>query len=198
MGTTNSKNTIMNIAMNLFSSKGFDNVGVNEIVQKAGVTKPTLYYFFDSKEGVFQAILEKYYKQFNDQIRSASVYVPNTKVYHKDVFPVLTKLAETYFNFAQENSEFYMLLLSLTFAPPTASVTQLSKPYIEEQYHMMTDLFLNISNSHGNLKGREFQIASSLIALINANIVLWYNKKGNLDKKTAESIVHQFMHGMFA
>ena len=40
---------IMRCAKTLFYAKGYDAVGVQEIVDKAGVTKPTLYYYFGSK-----------------------------------------------------------------------------------------------------------------------------------------------------
>ena len=35
---------ILQCALELFYAKGYDAVGVQEIAQKAGITKPTLYY----------------------------------------------------------------------------------------------------------------------------------------------------------
>ena len=35
---------LLNTALELFHAKGYDAVGVQEIVDRAGVTKPTLYY----------------------------------------------------------------------------------------------------------------------------------------------------------
>lgn len=198
MESTNSKNTILMTAMELFSQKGFDHVGVNEIVQKAGVTKPTLYYFFDSKEGVFQAILEKYYKSFNCLIESVSHYDPHIKDYYRDVYPVLIKITETYYTYARENREFYLLLLSLTCSPPTSTAALLATPYLEEQFDIIKDFFTAVSRVHGNLAGKEFQYAGSLIAMINATIILWYKDKAILDLQAARGIVHQFMHGMYA
>ncbi len=37
---------ILQCALELFYAKGYDAVGVQEIAQKAGITKPTLYYYF--------------------------------------------------------------------------------------------------------------------------------------------------------
>ncbi|HIZ64719.1 MAG TPA: TetR family transcriptional regulator, partial [Candidatus Blautia pullicola] len=39
---------ILNAALDLFYARGYDAVGVQEIVDRAGVTKPTLYYYFGS------------------------------------------------------------------------------------------------------------------------------------------------------
>ena len=43
------KKLLLDAALDLFYAKGYDAVGVQEIVDRAGVTKPTLYYYFGSK-----------------------------------------------------------------------------------------------------------------------------------------------------
>src|SRR5438874_3260915 len=48
---------IAQVAARLFAAKGYDATPVREIVEAAGVTKPTLYYHFGSKEGLAQALL---------------------------------------------------------------------------------------------------------------------------------------------
>ena len=66
MQTTNEINTLQNnarerlleTATELFAEKGYASASVREIVEKAGVSKPVLYYYFKSKEGLFYAILE--------------------------------------------------------------------------------------------------------------------------------------------
>ena len=42
----------------LFMSQGFDAASMGEIARKAGVSKGTLYVYFDSKERLFEAIVE--------------------------------------------------------------------------------------------------------------------------------------------
>jgi AcrR family transcriptional regulator len=44
-------------AARLFAIHGYDATAVRTIVEEAGVTKPTLYYHFGSKEGLAQALL---------------------------------------------------------------------------------------------------------------------------------------------
>ena len=48
---------IARAAARLFARRGYDATSVREIVEAAGVTKPTLYYHFGSKEGLAQALL---------------------------------------------------------------------------------------------------------------------------------------------
>src|SRR5262249_49527882 len=44
-------------AARLFAARGYDATAVRAIVEAAGVTKPTLYYHFGSKEGLAQALV---------------------------------------------------------------------------------------------------------------------------------------------
>lgn len=45
-------------ATRLFAERGFNRASVREIVEAAGSTKPTVYYYFQSKAGLFQAVVE--------------------------------------------------------------------------------------------------------------------------------------------
>ncbi len=194
----NSKDTILQCALQLFGERGYEAVGITEITQSAGITKPTLYYFFQSKEGVFRAILEKYYERFNDLLQLSCSYLPHPELYEEDIFPVLQKLVKMYFSFARDNTTFYLMLLSLSFAPPAAKTTILAKPYFVRQYEIVTALFHDFSRIHTNLKGKELECAYHFIALINANIGFWYQGIGALNEERAERIVRQFMHGIFS
>ena len=48
---------LLEAAVRLFAEKGYVNTSVREIVELAGVTKPVLYYYFKSKEGMFRVTL---------------------------------------------------------------------------------------------------------------------------------------------
>ena len=45
-------------ARSLFLAQGFDAASMGEIARKAGVSKGTLYVYFESKEQLFEAIVE--------------------------------------------------------------------------------------------------------------------------------------------
>lgn len=49
---------LLEVAVRLFGRKGYHATSVREIVEAAGVTKPVLYYWFHSKEGIFMALME--------------------------------------------------------------------------------------------------------------------------------------------
>lgn len=48
---------LLQAALEVFTIKGYSGASVREIVEKAGVTKPALYYYFKSKEGIYLDII---------------------------------------------------------------------------------------------------------------------------------------------
>jgi TetR/AcrR family transcriptional regulator len=58
-------------AAELFSNKGYAATTVREIVSRAGVTKPVLYYYFRSKEGIYLDLMREPIRGFFERIGSA-------------------------------------------------------------------------------------------------------------------------------
>jgi AcrR family transcriptional regulator len=56
--STNVRRRLLDAALLLFSTKGYAATPVRELVEAAGVTKPVLYYYFKSKEGLYLALME--------------------------------------------------------------------------------------------------------------------------------------------
>jgi AcrR family transcriptional regulator len=50
------KATLLKVALTHFAARGYDGVQVREVAEEAGVSKPTLYYHFGSKEGLFRQL----------------------------------------------------------------------------------------------------------------------------------------------
>ena len=53
------RSLILARALDLWAERGYDAVGVQEIVEAAGITKPTLYHYFGSKRGLLDALIEE-------------------------------------------------------------------------------------------------------------------------------------------
>lgn len=52
-------------ATECFARKGYASTTVREIVEAAGVTKPTLYYYFRNKEGLYLELMQEAWKRFD-------------------------------------------------------------------------------------------------------------------------------------
>lgn len=53
------KDQIITVARKIFSQFGFKKTTLEEIAQAAGKGKSSIYYYFDSKEDIFRAVVEK-------------------------------------------------------------------------------------------------------------------------------------------
>ena len=53
----NARETIINVALRLFAEKGYAGCSIREICQAAGITKPVLYYHFQSKKNLYRELM---------------------------------------------------------------------------------------------------------------------------------------------
>lgn len=59
MAASETKEHILNTASNLFYDNGYNLIGINEIIEKSGIAKATLYNHFKTKEDILIAYLDK-------------------------------------------------------------------------------------------------------------------------------------------
>ena len=194
----NKRDDIFKCALKLFSEKGYDAVSPNEIVEKVGITKPTLYYFFGSKEGLFEEILKTSFTKLDTLLNQECKYTANPANYDQDIYPALVNVVATYFAFAKENSDFYLMVLSMWFLPPSSKSALLSEKYQTNQFYIVQRMFTEISAAHHNLKGKESIYTWRFLTLINAQIGFWHRGFGAIDIQSAQSIVTTFMHGILS
>jgi len=178
-------------ALELFATRGYDAVGVQEIADHAGVQKPTLYHFFGSKTGLLQTLLAENFTPFLDEVEKATAYEHN-------VLMSLRGTTETYFNFANQHASLYRLFLGLWFAPPTSEPFLLVASYNDRQQTLLETLFYKASLDHGNMKDRQRAYAATFLGMINTYVSLGLNGHVQLDSALVQNAVHQFMHGIFS
>ena len=194
------RETIIAKALELFSSKAYEGVSVSELTEAAGITKPTLYYYFGSKEGVYDAVCRQHYARLNLIINENALYNPNPKSYYEDIHLTLTKLTRSYFSFARENEGFYRIVLANLSMPRSAAVFSIVKKYHFAQFDIIENMFRNMARGHGNLKGKSSTLTWSYIGAVNSYISLYYSGIPGqaLNDKAVKDLVHQFMHGIYA
>lgn len=62
------KRRIFTTAIKLFAEKGYESTGIEEITAVAGVAKGSLYYHFETKEELFDMLLEEGTNLLNNSI----------------------------------------------------------------------------------------------------------------------------------
>lgn len=179
-------------ALKLFSARGYEAVGVQEIVEAAGVTKPSLYHHFGSKDGLLEALLQDRFEELFDALGPALQY-------HGDLPATLTAVAQAYLGFAQKRADFHRLQLALWYSAPESSAHQAVAPYIERQRELLEGLFKSVVPDHGNLRGHHATYALVFPGLLNAVIAApeGAGLEANGDA-LARHVVKQFMYGIYA
>jgi AcrR family transcriptional regulator len=118
-----SSDRILQSALALFSSRGYDATSVREICEAAGITKPTLYHFYGSKEGVYRArgdgVLEDFRSHLTQQLAQGGPVTARLK-----------RVARTYFDAARGRRELMRFIFSIIHNPPaSAPVTDFTRFY---------------------------------------------------------------------
>lgn len=185
----NTKDKIMECSLKLFAEKGYNGVGVQELAESSGITKPTLYYFFGNKEGLFNAIWERNFSILQKNLVNVAKYKPYPEDYFEDVFPQLCKIVDVFSFFASDNPVFYQMYLSSLFIPSTSTESEVIAKYIKIPTQIMKSFFEDVGKSHGNVKGKEKLLSWSFLSLVHMAV---------LEKIESADIVKQFMHGIFS
>ncbi|MBO0839944.1 MAG: TetR/AcrR family transcriptional regulator [Sciscionella sp.] len=59
---------LLDVARELFAEKGFDGTSVEEIANRAGVSKPVVYEHFGGKEGIYAVVVDREMQELLDKI----------------------------------------------------------------------------------------------------------------------------------
>ena len=108
---------IARAAARLFAGRGYDATSVREIVEAAGVTKPTLYYHFGSKEGLAQALLTVPMTAFSARLKDCLDATP-------DPVANLAAQFDAHFEFIREDPDRARFYYALRFGPHGSSLAE--------------------------------------------------------------------------
>ena len=63
------KEQILDVSLSLFLEKGYDNTSISDILSNLNIARGTLYYHFESKEAIMDAIIERTVKQVVEEAK---------------------------------------------------------------------------------------------------------------------------------
>jgi AcrR family transcriptional regulator len=121
---SNSSARILDAALTVFSKKGYDAASTREICALAGISKPTLYYFYESKEGIYRALLQSTLGEFLQIVDEAFAA--------KCAFRGrCRKLAELMFEHSQRNPRRGRFVFSVFWSPNAPFAGEIHASYHE-------------------------------------------------------------------
>ncbi len=185
------RSNILQCALKLFASRGYDGIGIQEIVDASEITKPTLYHYFGNKEGLLTALLEDYFGRLCERLATAAHY-------QGDLTKTLTTVLETYYAFAHTHQDFYRFHVSLMFAPPESAAYKIATRFAEQPVALLETLFASAAQDHGNMRGRQKLYAATFLGFIHAYVGNVLAGKFTHQDDLTYKALHQFMHGIFS
>lgn len=126
----------------LFSEHGFGGVSMDDIAKASGITKPMLYAYFDSKEGLFAACVEVAGEELRDQLREVAD--------HRELPPDerLWQGIDRLFKFVEENHDSWLLLYP-DGALASGSIGTGAAAARDETAELLTELFRRTAQEQG-------------------------------------------------
>ncbi len=185
---------IIAYALDLFYLKGYDAVGIQEICSAAGVTKPTLYYYFGSKYGLLETVLKEGLGDLDASLDRVLNMQGSVKESLYALMSVLT-------DYAGANYKGYLFLMTLYYSPRESETYRAVKPYLQKIHDRTVEIFARASRELGNMNGRQEQFAIGFLGLINHYLLfIGYSAETGIriSEEQKRSLLHQFLHGIYS
>ncbi|HKK61743.1 MAG TPA: TetR/AcrR family transcriptional regulator [Bacteroidales bacterium] len=131
------KSHIMDIALDLFASEGYGHVSIAMLAKKAGISKGLMYNYFDSKEALLKALINKGIEEI------MAFFDPNHDgVLTKDEFKLFVQKT---FQILHEKRDYFMRFFGLMIQPNVKNLIRESgmMQYMVENLSVFEDYFRN-------------------------------------------------------
>lgn len=185
---SNSAARILDAALTLFSQKGYGATSTREICELAGITKPTLYYFYKSKEGVYRALIAEADKEFS-RILQLGLDSGGTL---RDRYKIV---AEQFFHGVIRQERLAHFMFSITWAPNAPLTPEVHKLY-DSGMKLMADAAREAARAgeikDGNADVRTLVLMGGLMEALSDFLFMGHPK---LTRKLAHEIVDTVFDG---
>ncbi|GAB6168340.1 TetR/AcrR family transcriptional regulator [Clostridium carnis] len=99
------KKAIFESAIKVFSSYGYTGATMDEVVERAGVAKGSLYYHFKSKEELFLFIIKEGINLINEEVSKATENIQNP-------YEIIKISAKVQLKYVYENKDLFKVIMS--------------------------------------------------------------------------------------
>jgi len=193
MLTTDSttRRQVLQAALKRFAECGYEGTSVQEIVEAANVTKPTLYYYFGNKMELYQALVDYAHDERRRLMQAAAER-------GETIADKLVEILAAVFDFLQNNRDLMRIAFATAFAAPGELPTEIR--YMDKctrNFEFIHDLIKG-GQAVGELDRRfdskelAFGIYGQLNMYLMAHLLMPDCK---LNRQTAERIVQLFLAG---
>jgi AcrR family transcriptional regulator len=133
---------MIDAASGMFAKRGFESCSMEDIAKASGITKPMLYAYFDSKEGLFAACAERAGAQLREDLRGVGEREDLTP--DKQLWEGLQRV----FAFVDEHHDSWLLLYP-EGAPAPGSIGSGAAAARDAMADLLTELFTRAARDEG-------------------------------------------------
>ena len=185
------KAKIFFVAAQLFAEKGYNGVSMREISERSEVSKPTIYYHFKNKEGIYKNLVDTGLLHDVEDLK---------RIQQQDI-PVRKKLAEimkTHFRYSTEFPEFAKFFVRVFFLSEFPPFSEHFKSKSSQQKRALTSLIQEGISSGEFGAGADAELASEIVAAVQGYFMLKQtnSRKTILTEELAERIVELLFKGL--
>jgi AcrR family transcriptional regulator len=193
MDNTDSKTRrrILSVALKIFADFGYAGASVQAIVDGARVTKPMLYYYFGSKAGLYQALIDWAHDERYRLMQEAAAR-------KKGIEAQLTEVLGALFEFIHEHRALMRIAFATAFAARReipAEIIYLPKG--ERNFEFIHDL-VRAGVAAGELDNRisTDELTMGIFGMMNIK-VMWHlvDPRRKLARRDAETVVRLYLEG---
>jgi AcrR family transcriptional regulator len=182
------REAVRQAAVELFSEKGYAAASTREICQRAGITKPVLYYYFGSKEQLYKEMLLDARNEARKQFLLAAGRARSAP-------DKLVEILAANFELTRRNPGLSLMFMRLIFAPPKESPGIDYVKLGQEWVGLMAEV-IREGVRRGEMRGRPQEIAEALVG-VHLVYSMGHLLAGEpaLDRRLARRIVNLLLRG---
>jgi AcrR family transcriptional regulator len=180
---------LLDSALHLFSQQGYAGTSIREIIERAGVTRPVLYYYFENKEELFRRLFETKFSELIGRIEMAAMAEGTARDRLKGIIVSAFELAE-------ENCESVRLILQVLFAPPGQGPPLDRKRLIKQRFKVV-EAVIRDGLEQKELSGGDSQsLTLVFLGIMEMHLMAKSNREDTrLSRELAESLVDFYLSG---
>jgi len=185
------KATIFRAAAKLFAEKGYNGVSMRQISEQSKVTKPTIYYYFGSKEGIYKALIKEGLTYHTEDLK-------NIVALDMPIKQKLVEIMKRRFRISVRHPELSKFFISLFIYSENKSFLKSFEKEANEHIQIFVNLIQEGIDSGEFGASANPQLAVQVIAGVLTHFLLRHlnNKDEILTDQLAEDVVELLFKGL--
>lgn len=182
---------LLQAALRSFADRGYAATSVRQIVDAAHVSKPALYYYFQDKAGLFDALVDQAHDERYDLMRKAAQR-------GRTLAEKLEEIAAAIFDFSVKNRELMRLAFATAFAASGQAPGQTRCREKGKRAFEFIRSLIEFGQDSGELDSRFSvdELAMGIYGQLNSHVMVrLLVPECPLNRKTAQQIVRLFLEG---